>query len=254
MRHELEARDERHKVELDEHCQENKALGEKLEELRRDDHNLKEKLDSHRQTIETMKHDQQKLTIEHKRNIQRIDTYYNKELVKRDSNIVSLQQSGSMWARRCEAAEKLVQEQVIDIKTLQQEAEKHRAHITELTGVILDSSEKATISRDDDYFSGEFARLAGAIRQWVLRYFDPRDVPELRCQDLPETIAQSLEKTIFRYNTVPDSKIKISRTEIEAVIIQRLGTLIFRSNFLFKIFLWPSMSTGALTGVTGPLN
>lgn len=281
MKHELQvadARDERHKIELDEHCRENKTLRKTLEGLDRENHNLTESLDercrenktlkktleeldrenrdleasldNHKQRIEAMEHGWQNLIVDRDRRI----GAYDKELLKRQTGIVSLQQSGAVWAHRCEAAEKLVQQQVIDIQTLQREAENHRFHITELTGAILDSSEGPTTSRDDDYFSGEFARLAGAIRQWVLRYFDPRGVPELRCQDLPETIAKSLKEVIFGYNTIPDSKIKISRTEIEAVITQRLSALIFRSSFLLKIFLWPSMPDEAFTGITGPLN
>lgn len=256
MKHELqvaEARDGRHKVELDEQCQENKTLKEKLEKLGRDNHDLGEKLESHKQTIESMKRDQRACILELKQKAQTIDAC-RKELHVRHNTIVSWQQSGVEWTQSWEAAEKLAREQVIAIKTLQQEVEKYRSHITALTGAIMDSSEKATISRDDDYFSGEFARLAGAIRQWVLRYFEPRDIPELRCQDLPETVAKSLEKTIFGYNTAPDSKIKIGRTEIEAVITQRLGMAIFQSGFLFTMFCWPHMPADTFTGVTGPLN
>lgn len=253
MKHELqiaEARDERHKVELDEQCQENKTLKEKLEELDRNNH---KKLESHKQTIESMKGDRRKSDLELQRRAQIIDACH-KELLVRQNTIVSWQKSGVEWNQTWEAAEKLAQERVIAIKTLQQEAEKYRSHITDLTGAIMDSSEQATISRDDDYFSGEFARLAGAIRQWVLRHFNPRGIPELSCQDLPETVAKSLEKTIFGYNTAPDSKIKISRTEIEAVITQRLSAVIFQSSFLFTMFCWPTMPANTFIGVTGPLN
>ncbi|KAL0630880.1 hypothetical protein Q9L58_010266 [Maublancomyces gigas] len=248
-----EARDGRHKVELDEQCQENKTLKEKLEKLGRDNHDLRGELGSREQTIESMKGDRRRSDLELKQKAQTIDAC-RKELHVRHNTIVSWQQSGVEWTQSWEAAEKLAQKQVIAIKTLQQEVEKYRSHITELTGAIMDSSEKTTISRDDDYFSGEFARLAGAIRQWVLRHFEPRGVPELRYQDLPETVAKSLEKTIFGYNTAPDSKTKIGRTEIEAVMTQRLGAVIFQSSFLFTMFCWPFMAADTFTGVTGPLN
>lgn len=100
--------------------------------------------------------------------------------------------------------------------------------ITELTETIsLFGNRSSTTTRDDDYFEGEFSTLAGAIQQWVMRYF--RGVSDVRAQDFPQTVQDSLNNTIFRDEShKPEIKLK----EIEAVVVHQLSCAFFsRSSF-----------------------
>lgn len=229
----------------------NERLRRELEQRYRRNQDLGEKLSGREREIETLKRDWETLTRGYDKEFKQLSDEANRELTLRDSEITTLAQTKADLAYHYE---KLAQEQALHIQKLQQDIGRQKLNITELTETISHSSQTATTSRDDDYFSGEFARLTGAIRQCVLRYFDPRDAPAFRLQDLPETITKSLEKIDRRYSTAPDSKIKISRKEIEAVIAQRLTASIFRPNFVFKLYGWPSIPAKGFPAVSGEFN
>lgn len=100
--------------------------------------------------------------------------------------------------------------------------------ITELTKTIsLFGDRGSTTTRDDDYFEGEFSKLAGAIQQWVVRYF--RGASDVKVQDLPQPVQDSLHHTIFNDRShEPEIKLK----EIEAVVVHQLTCAFFgRSPF-----------------------
>lgn len=101
--------------------------------------------------------------------------------------------------------------------------------ITELTETIsLFGNRCSTTTRDDDYFEGEFSRLAGDIQQWVMRYF--RGVSDVKTQYLPQTVQDSLNATIFRDGSEGEHEIKLK--EIEAVVVHQLtGALFSRTPF-----------------------
>lgn len=147
-------------------------------------------------------------------------------------------------------------QQALQIGQLQDETEIQRSHITELIEAILQSSTIATPSRDDDYFAGEFARLTGALRQWVLRYFDPQSAPVLRYRDLSAILAHSLAKTTLSYSSTISSftRIKLGRKEIEAGIANRLTEHIFDPSFVFAMSAWPSVSPTEYPTVSGMLH
>lgn len=177
----------------------------------------------------------------------------NKIITEQNESIAGLSKTADDLASNKTALEYQTKEQALQISQLQHETETQRSHITELTGAILHSSTITTASRDDDYFSGEFARLTGAIRQWVLRYFEPSGAPELNIQDLPEIVAESLAKTILAFPSTPDSKIIIGRKEIEAAIAQWLTAAIFNRSFVMALFDWPTISTALFPAVSGEL-
>lgn len=103
-------------------------------------------------------------------------------------------------------------------------------NITELTETILRTVRSgATTTRDDDYFEGEFARLANAIHQWVFRYFNP--VSDINHSALPNKVKECLERTVFEYATLRDHRVK--RKDIEAAVSERIYNFIFRKPFLF---------------------
>lgn len=185
--------------------------------------------------------------------------YQAGEITQLELSITTLSQTNSDLTSEKTALEDQNKQQVFRISQLQNETETQRSHITELTGAILHSSTIATSSRDDDYFAGEFARLTGSIRQWVLRYFEPLDAPELSYRDLSEILAQSLSKTVLAYSgtIAHDTKIKIGRKEIEAGISRRLIEHIFDPSFLFTVCAWPDIyptEFPAVPGVLAPLN
>lgn len=101
--------------------------------------------------------------------------------------------------------------------------------ITELTQTIsLFGNRCSTTTRDDDYFEGEFSKLAGVIQQWVMRYF--RGASDVKFQDLPQEVQDSLNAAIFRDGSEGEYEIKIK--EIEAVVVQYLTNALFsRSSF-----------------------
>lgn len=103
-------------------------------------------------------------------------------------------------------------------------------NITELTETILRTVRSgATTTRDDDYFEGEFARLANAIHQWVFRYFNP--ISDINHGALPNKVKECLERTVFEYATLRDHQVR--RKDIEAAISERIYNFIFRKPFLF---------------------
>lgn len=256
---------------LAEHERQNEDLNIKLDASEAENERLKSRLDGRRDKIgeleellnkgkqslsecekkcETIGADFKKLVREYNIRVGQLNDSSGK-IKLQNSEIAALKQATTNLTSHLKASEKLATERALEITSLQEEAEKHRFHITELTGAILDSSQPATAGRDDDYFSGEFARLAGGVRQFVLRHFDVRDAPEFRHRDLPEAIAGSLKKTILGCTTTPDSMVKIGRKEIEAVIAQRLTERIFNSNFIFRMYRWPTIPSNGFTGVTG---
>lgn len=98
--------------------------------------------------------------------------------------------------------------------------------ITELTQTIsLFGNRCSTTTRDDDYFEGEFSKLAGVIQQWVMRYF--RGESDVKVRDLPQEVQDSLNATIFR-----DGSEGVKLKEIEAVVVYCLMNALFsRSPF-----------------------
>lgn len=98
--------------------------------------------------------------------------------------------------------------------------------ITELTQTIsLFGNRCSTTTRDDDYFEGEFSRLAGVIQQWVMRCF--RGESDVKVRDLPQEVQDSLNATIFR-----DGSEGVKLKEIEAVVVHWLMNVLFsRSPF-----------------------
>lgn len=141
--------------------------------------------------------------------------------------------------------------QTNQIAELEATGAQQRYHITELTESISRSAQSvATTTRDDDFFEVEFARLSSDIHQWVFRYFDFRDVSEdLGAQNLPPQALKSLQKAIFNYNTLEAPK--INRKEIEAVVVERLHSQIFRSNFIFMIYKMSYPDAYTILGGTG---
>lgn len=228
-----------------------------LERRDREDKDLKAELEERGQTNKALECSLKGLTRksnEDQKQYNQLKKYFNAvqaTVSDREHEIAELRQAmANLDWHYCRAVGE-IEKQALQITEFQQEAEKQRSLITELTETISHSSQTATATRDDDYFAGEFARLAGSIRQWVLRYFNPRNAPEFRHQDLPTVITESLEKTVFGYSSIPDSKIKIGRQEIEAVITQRLNALIFNSDFVFKIFYVSFPPTKDFLGVSG---
>lgn len=245
-----EVENERLKARLDERRDQIKELEQSLDKGKQSLGECKKKLDEYEKKCETLGVDYNKLAREYNVRIGQLNES-NGKIKLQNSEIVTLKQATVNSNFHLKASEKLATEQALEITNLQKEAEKHRFHITELTGAILDSSQPAAAGRDDDYFSGEFARLAGGIRQFVLRHFDVRDAPEFRHRDLPEAIAGSLQKTILGCTTAPDSMVKIGRKEIEAVISQRLTERVFNSSFVFRMYRWPPIPNTGFIGVTG---
>lgn len=98
--------------------------------------------------------------------------------------------------------------------------------INELT-VEISRSVKigGTTTRDDDHFEAKFASLEGAVRQWVVRSFRG-----IHNQDLPRTVQDSLKAVVFGYNPEPGSK--VSPREIEAMVLEKLRTNVFRAAFV----------------------
>lgn len=111
---------------------------------------------------------------------------------------------------------------------VQEKMKGQNEQITELTETIsLFGNRSSTTTRDDDYFEGEFSKLAGAIQQWIIRYF--RGASDVKVQDLPQTVQDSLRNTIFSDGShEPEIKLK----EIEAVVVHQLTHAFFgRSPF-----------------------
>lgn len=111
---------------------------------------------------------------------------------------------------------------------VQEKIKGQNQQITELTETIsLFGNRSSTTTRDDDYFEGEFSTLAGAIQQWVMRYF--RGVSDVGARDFPQTVQDSLNSTIFGGEShKPEIKLK----EIEAVVVHQLSCAFFgRSPF-----------------------
>lgn len=107
--------------------------------------------------------------------------------------------------------------------------EKQKLDINELTVEISRSVKiSGTTTRDDDHFKMKFASLEGAVRQWVLQTF--HGIPNLKHQDLPPTVQDSLKAAVLGYNPQPDSK--VDRREIEAVVFEKLRTHIFCHAFV----------------------
>lgn len=231
------------KLELERRDRKNEGLRAELEERGRTN-----------KILECSLKDLTRKSNEEQKEYNKLKNYFNVVKVtasKQEREIAKLRQVGADLDWHYRRAVEKIGEQTLRITEFQQEAEKQRSLITELTETISHSSQTATTTRDDDYFAGEFARLAGSIRQWVLRYFNPRNAPESKHQDLRTAITESLEKTVFGYSSIPGSKIKIGRQEIEAVITQRLNALIFNSNFVFKIFYVSFPPTKDFLGVSG---
>lgn len=106
--------------------------------------------------------------------------------------------------------------------------EAMKGQITELTKTIsLFGNRSSTTTRDDDYFEGEFSKLAGAIQQWIMRHF--RGPSDVKVQYLPQTVQDSLRHTIYNDGShEPEIKLK----EIEAVVVHQLTCAFFgRSPF-----------------------
>ncbi|KAL0631946.1 hypothetical protein Q9L58_009173 [Maublancomyces gigas] len=115
-----------------------------------------------------------------------------------------------------------------DYGEVQEAMKGQNEQITELTKTIsLFGGRSSTTTRDDDYFEGEFSKLAGAIQQWIMRCF--RGPSDVKFQDLPQTVQDSLRDTIFNDGShEPEIKLK----EIEAVVVHQLTRAFFgRSPF-----------------------
>lgn len=112
---------------------------------------------------------------------------------------------------------------------LQETLKQQKINITELTETILHTvHSRAEMTRDDDYFEVEFARLANAIHQWVFRYFNL--VSEIKHAALPPIVKECLNNSIFEYSKLQDQTVK--RKEVEAAISERIYSCIFRNPFL----------------------
>lgn len=240
--------------ELTELKETNDRVKAELEERRRRIHEINEQLVAREQDVTALIDDREKLLQSREKRHKEL-RYQAGKITQLERSITALSQTNSDLNSEKTALEDQNKQQAFLIGQLQQETETQRSHITELTGAILHSSTIATSSRDDDYFAGEFARLTGAIRQWVLRYFEPLGVPELSYRDLSEILAQSLSKTVLAYSgtIAPDAKIKIGRKEIEAGIARRLIEHIFNPSFLFAVMAWPCNSPAEFPAVPGVL-
>lgn len=225
-----------------------------LAESRRRIRELDEALVAGEKEVATLKHRQERVIRDHKRYITFRRTAES-EIEKGRQSIARLSQTTSELHSNNTTLENKSKQQALHIERLHNETETQRAHITELTGAIMQSSTIATPSRDDDYFAGEFARLTGAIRQWVLRYFDPLGAPVLRYRDLPAILADSLARTTLAYSSIIRSytKIKLGRKEIEAGIAHRLTEHIFNHSFVFTMSAWPPISPAEFPAVSGML-
>lgn len=242
-------------IELAEREKKRKEVVTELEETRRQNRGLNETLAASEKDVATLKHEMEKLDRIHRKRYKELHNESQEIIDQRNKSIADLSHTTDNLTSKKAALEIYMKKQALQISQLQHETETQRSHITELTGAILHSSTITTASRDDDYFSGEFARLTGAIRQWVLRYFEPSGAPELNIQDLPETVAESLAKTVLAYpdTPTPDSKIIIGRKEIEAVIAHWLTTEIFGCSLVMALFRWPTISTAPFPAVSGEL-
>lgn len=117
---------------------------------------------------------------------------------------------------------------IIDLNRAYREVQEamrgQNRQITELTETIsLFGNRCSTTTRDDDYFEGEFSKLAGDIQQWVMRYF--RGVSDVKVQHLPQAVQDSLNATIFRDGSEGEFEIKLK--EIEAVVVHQLTHALF---------------------------
>lgn len=134
------------------------------------------------------------------------------------------------WNEKFIIQEKKQEELRIDHATALKTIEMQKIDINELTTEISRSVKISGITtRDDDHFRMKFVRLEGAVRQWVLQAF--HGIPNLRHQDLPSTVRDSLKAAVLGYNPQPNSK--VDRREIEAAVFEKLRTHIFCPAFVF---------------------
>lgn len=238
-------------AEKEKHAQ---AIAESAESRRRI-RELDEALVAGEEEVATLKHRQERVIHAHKKRYRTLQMAAEREMEKGQQSITRLSQTASELHSTNTTLENKSKQQALHIGRLHDETETQRAHITELTGAIMQSSTIATPSRDDDYFAGEFARLTGAIRQWVLRYFDPLGAPVLRYRDLSAILADSLARTTLAYSSIIPSytKIKLGRKEIEAGIANRLTESIFNNSFVFTMSAWPPISPTEFPAVSGML-
>lgn len=115
------------------------------------------------------------------------------------------------------------------IMELTETAAAQRRSITELTEPVFHSV--STPTKYDDYFTAEFASLAGDIRQWVFRYF--RGGPDVQHQDLPLAAQKSMRAVILGYDAALATI--VSAKEIEAAVTQRLSRHIFNRPYVFEL-------------------
>lgn len=133
-------------------------------------------------------------------------------------------------AESAKISDELLRAARLQCQQLKETLNQRDFNITELTETIMHfAHSEATTARDDDYFEGEFARLANTIYQWVFRYFN--QISDINHGALPPSIKGCFESTIFEYNTLQDHKVR--RKEIEAAVSERIYSCIFRSQFLF---------------------
>lgn len=136
----------------------------------------------------------------------------------------------SEWNEKYIVLEKKQEELGKDHATALKAIEKQKLDINELTIEISRSVKiSGTTTRDDDHFKMKFASLEGAVRQWVFQTF--HGIPNLKHQDLPQIVQDSLKAAVLGYNPQPDSK--VDRREIEAVVFEKLRTHIFCAAFVF---------------------
>lgn len=227
-----------------------------LEERSQRIYGLMEERLTREQEVATLKLEQERVVSGHVKQHKKLHISANNSIKQQNKSIATLSRTVDQLTTEKTELESQTKQQALHIAQLQHETETQRSNITELTGAILLSSTIATPSRDDDYFAGEFARLTGNIRQWVLRYFEPYGAPALIYGDLSESLAESLAKTVRAYSDTiaPDAEIKIGRKEIEAGISQMLTERIFNSSFVFTVSDWPRISPAEFPTVSGGLH
>lgn len=220
-----------------------------LKDCRQQIEDLKQKLAAREQDVVAQK----EIVQNQKKRLKNLHSAAEKEINQREQSIAALNRTARHLTSEKTSLEKQNKQQALDIAQLQEAAETQKSHITELTGAILHSSTIATPSRDDDYFAGEFARLTGTIRHWILRYFEPQSAPTLSYGDLSETLTQFLAKTVLTYTgtITPETKVKIGRKEIEAGIARMLTERIFDSSFIFMVSDWPPITPAEFPKASG---
>lgn len=130
------------------------------------------------------------------------------------------------------ALQKAMDERHFHMKKLEETLAVKQQNIAELTEAISKSVPSVnTVTRDDAYFDGELSGLAGAIRQWVFRYF--RNGPEVNHRSLPPRLQQAMATTLSDYYPIPDRSVVVK--DIEASVTELIVSWAFRWQLVFRI-------------------